>query len=119
MNLYHLIKKPIITEKSLKLAGTGLFTFSVDPKATKNQIKEAVVKHFGVKVVSVHTMTVVGKTRRQPRRRSNYQTSDWKKALVQLAPGQKIDLFTIEETKPAALPAPKKSKKAESKADKS
>lgn len=117
MNLYHLIKKPIITEKSLRLAGSGLYTFSVAPKATKGQVKEAVAKHFGVKVVSVHTMTVAGKTRRQPRRRSTYQTSDWKKALVQLPSGQKIDLFTVEEKTPTALPA--KAKKAEPKATKS
>lgn len=89
---YHdLIYKPIVTEKSMDLLADGKYTFIVDKRANKTEIKNAIEKIFNVKVESVHTMIVKGK----PKRLGRYQgrTSDRKKAVVELKKGQKIKLF--------------------------
>ena len=97
MNLTYLVKRPIITEKSLKLAGQHKYTFEVDPQASKNQIKTAVEKFFKVDVQAVYTLNVTGKMRRKRGRRGFYQTPNWKKAIVQLPKHQSIDLFETKE----------------------
>ena len=75
-----IIIAPIITEKSNDGLNEGKYTFEVNPKATKIDIKNAVEKLFEVKVLKVNTMTVNGKTKRVGYHTG--KTSDWKKAIV-------------------------------------
>ena len=77
-----IIIAPIITEKSNDGLNEGKYTFEVNPKATKIDIKNAVEKLFEVKVLKVNTMTVKGKEKRVGR--SVGKTSDWKKAIVMI-----------------------------------
>ena len=86
-----IIRRPVVTEKSNIQMGDGCYTFAVDARANKSQIKEAIEEIFEVKVKSVHTMRVLGKMRRMGVHQGR-QTS-WKKAIVKLHEGQKIDLF--------------------------
>lgn len=87
-----IIKAPLISEKSTFLANAkNSYTFEVDKKASKDQIKAAIQKLYNVKVVEVRTVNVPGKPRRT---RTGYKTTgEWKKAVVQLHPDNKIDLF--------------------------
>ncbi len=83
LKYYDIIRKPIVTEKSMNSMGEKKYTFSVHPDATKNQIKEAVEKMFaGAKVKKVNTMNLEGKTRR--RGYTFGKTAKTKKAIVQL-----------------------------------
>lgn len=95
MDIAQIIKRPIITEKSTSLAAQNFFTFEVDKKTTKPQIKRAVEETFGVHVVEVKTAKVVGKTRRLGKRRQKVKSASWKKATVKLASGEKIDIFKV------------------------
>ena len=92
MNNYRdIIKAPIITEKSASLSENGnIVTFSVDPKANKTQIKQAVEKIFNVKVESVNTINVKPKTKRVGRYTG--LTNRKKKAIVKLKEGSTIEL---------------------------
>ena len=76
------IIKPVVTEKSNDEVQLGKYTFKVNKKATKVDIKRAVEKLFGVKVLSVNTMNVNGKAKRVGRYVG--KTSDWKKAIVSI-----------------------------------
>lgn len=87
------LKRPIITEKSMKLAQDGLYVFEVDKEATKPLIAQVVAKKFNVKVLSVKVINVKGKTKQQKRARKIYTTGRIKKALVQLKKGDKIAIF--------------------------
>lgn len=89
------IEKPIISEKSLTLASRGWYTFAVAPSASKGRIAEEIGTMFKVDVVNVRTITMHGKTRRVGRRMQAAKQQDWKKALVQLKAGQKIDIFEV------------------------
>lgn len=92
MHPYEVLRRPIVTEKSGILAEYyGQYTFEVDPRANKLQIKEAVEKAFDVDVVSVNVCIMSGKKRRYGRHES--RTSSWKKAIVTVAPGQRIEFF--------------------------
>jgi len=94
INPLNVIRRPLVTEKSTALAGANKYIFEVDPRANKPQIKEAVEKAFEVTVVSVNTMVMKGKPRgSRSMRRKITHTSDWKKAVVTLAPEDKIELF--------------------------
>lgn len=75
-----IIVRPIITEKSSFAMSEGKYTFEVNKKATKIDIRNAVEKLFGVKVVNVSTINVKGKPKRQGVHSG--KTSDWKKAIV-------------------------------------
>ena len=92
MNNYRdIIKAPIVTEKSAKLAQeSNTITFSVDTKANKTQIKQAVEKVFNVKVESVNTVTVRPKKKRVGRYVG--KTNQVKKAIVKLKEGSSIEL---------------------------
>jgi large subunit ribosomal protein L23 len=91
-NIYEVIRRPIITEKSAALAEVGSkYAFEVDVKANKTEIKDAVQKLFNVRVTGVHTMIMHGKSKRFGS--GIAQHSNWKKALVSLAAGEKIDFF--------------------------
>jgi large subunit ribosomal protein L23 len=109
MALNLVLKRPIITEKALSLSALGKYTFEVDKKATKPEIKRAVKKAFDVDVQAVQIIKVRGKTRRFGRRRKRISLSDWKKAIIQLAPGQKIDIYSVpggaEEKRPSSARA--------------
>ena len=92
MDLYKVIKVPLITEK-----GTGLkelhnqIVFKVDRRANKVEIRQAVETLFKTKVSDVKTMNMKGKTRRMGRNIG--KKADWKKAIVRLAPGENIEFF--------------------------
>lgn len=83
--------KPVISEKAVELRDQNKYVFIVDPKATKAQIKDAVSKKFGVKVVSCTTCNVKGKPKRLRGRPG--KTSARRKAVVRLEAGQKIQIF--------------------------
>jgi large subunit ribosomal protein L23 len=91
MNPRQVIIEPVVSEKSYALMADGKYTFRVDDRAHKTQIRLAVEEVFGVGVVEVRTM----KVRSKPKRRGLHRgtTRSWKKAIVQLAPGDRIELF--------------------------
>ena len=91
MHLYEVLRRPLITEKSTLLQAYGQYAFEVDKEATKPQIKQAVEKSFNVKVTAVNVMTVAGKRRRLGAR--ELPARSWKKAVVTLKAGDKIELF--------------------------
>ncbi|MBA2694773.1 MAG: 50S ribosomal protein L23 [Actinobacteria bacterium] len=81
---------PVVSEKSYALLDQGKYTFVVDPRSNKSEIKKAVEHIFGVKVESVHTMNRQGKTRRT--RNGTGKRKDTKRAVVTLKQGT-IDIF--------------------------
>ena len=92
MNLYDVIRRPLVTEKSsIGRETTNLVTLAVDPRASKQEIKRAVEKLFSVDVVAVRTLRVPPKQRRIGKNVG--RKPEWKKALVQLAEGQTIEFF--------------------------
>ena len=89
---HQIIKRPLITEKSTRQKEEGnQIAFVVDPKAGKIQIRQAVEKLFKVKVLSVRTLNVSGKKKRLGRFLG--RKSDWKKAIVKLREGDRIEFF--------------------------
>ena len=91
MHLYEVLRRPLVTEKSTVLQAEGKYAFEVAKDANKTQIKQAVEKAFNVGVTTVNVMTVHGRSRRVGRR--FVPAHSWKKALVSLKPGDKIELF--------------------------
>lgn len=89
---YDIIKRPLITEKtSIQKEELNKVVFEVDRKANRTEIKRAVEKIFNVSVSGVHTVQVKGKVKRR-----GYilgKRKDWKKAIVTLKPGNRIDFF--------------------------
>lgn len=90
---YEVIRRPLITEKGTLLAGLNKYLFEVAKEANKTQIREATEKAFNVHVVDVHTMNVKGAMRRFGRSRRLVRTPSWKKAIVTLREGDKIEIF--------------------------
>lgn len=90
-DLRSIIRRPVVTERSMDLLDQNKYTFIVDIKATKPQIKEAVEQIFDVSVEKVNTMRVTGKKRRMGRYEG--KRPDWKKAIVTVKEGQHIELF--------------------------
>jgi len=97
MRVSDILLKPVVTEKSLKLQEIGGYTFLVNPKAGKNQIKKAVAELFGVKVVSIKTSIKKGENKRNFRLNKTFKKAKTKKAIVMLAKDQKIDLMVLEK----------------------
>ena len=94
MNIYSVIKKPHVTEKtSLGTESSNTVTIVVDIDANKIEIKQAVESLFKVKVANVRTATVAGKVKRFGR--TYGKRSNWKKAYVTLQEGQSIDFFEV------------------------
>ena len=91
MHLYEVLRRPLITEKNTDLQIQGKYAFEVAGESNKNQIKQAVEKAFKVKVLAVNVISVPGKRERIGRR--EVLTQSWKKAIVTLKPGDKIELF--------------------------
>ena len=90
-----IIRRPIITEKITLLQDKRQYAFEVAPHANKIEIEKAVEKKFNVKVDSVRTMNVGAKKRTQLTRGGRFEgkTRTWKKAIVTLKEGNKIDYF--------------------------
>jgi large subunit ribosomal protein L23 len=92
VDIYQVIKEPHITEKAnLQKEGASQISFNVHRQANKIEIRQAVETLFRVKVLDVKTMNVRGKRRRMGRNIG--KRSDWKKAVVKLAPGESIEFF--------------------------
>ena len=89
---YSIVKRPLITEKSMNIAPMGKYVFEVDIDANKIDIARAVEKIFSVDVVKVNTLRVKGKSKRLGRYPEG-KTPDWKKAYVTIKPDQRIDIF--------------------------
>ena len=92
------ILRPVISEKSIDESGRGKYTFAVHEKANKIQIKAAVeelYKKEAVTVVAVNVLNTKSKEKRRGTRRGRIvgRTTPWRKAIVTLAPGQKIEFF--------------------------
>jgi len=91
MHLYEVLTRPLITEKNSTLQAQNKYAFEVAGGANKPQVKQAVEKAFKVKVNAVNVITVPGKMRRVGRQ--IVLTKSWKKAIVTLKPGDKIEIF--------------------------
>lgn len=91
MHLYEVLRRPLITEKNTRLQEQGKYVFQVAQDANKKMVQEAVEKAFKVRVSRVNIMMVPGHRRRIGRREMN--ASSWKKAVVTLAAGEKIEIF--------------------------
>ena len=91
--IYHeIIIKPLITEKtSIQKELNNQLTFEVDRRANRIEIKQAIESIFNVRVAAVKTMQVTGKTKQ--RGGITGKRRDWKKAIVKLMPGERIDFF--------------------------
>ena len=87
------ILKPVVSEKSYGLLDDGVYTFVVDPKATKIEISQAVETIFNVQVAKVNTLNRKGKRKLNRKTRTVGKRPDLKRAVVTLAEGQTIDLF--------------------------
>ena len=92
MSLYQVIRRPINTEKSNSAAEYNRYTFEVDRRANKSQIRDAIEYIFKVDVVQVHVMNMAPKYGRWGRKHVK-RSPAWKKAIVTLAQGQQIQIF--------------------------
>lgn len=95
MNQIDVILAPVITEKSMRDAGLGKFTFRVATGANKPLIKQAIEEKFKVKVLQIFVSIVKGRTAKKGIRREEFVKSSWKKATVRLPKDQKIALFDV------------------------
>ena len=98
LNPAEIILRPVVSEKSIDESGRGKYTFAVHQRANKIPIKAAVeelYKKEGVTVMSVNVLTTKAKEKRRGTRRGRIigHTTPWRKAIVTLAPGQKIEFF--------------------------
>lgn len=91
MNAHEVVIRPVVSEKSYEMTEQNRYTFEVDKRATKPQIARAVEEIFRVTVTGVNTMNVTGKPRRV--RYAKGHSRSWKKAVVTLREGDKIELF--------------------------
>ena len=91
MNARQIILEPVVSEKSYALMADNKYTFRVDDRAHKTQIRRAVEEIFSVGVVEVRTIQMRSKPKRRGLHRG--RTRSWKKAIVQRAPGDRIELF--------------------------
>ena len=96
MNPRSVLIRPIVSEKSYELLSANKYTFRVDDRAHKTQVRQAVEEVFGVRVIEVHTMSVKSKPKR--RGYTSGRSRAWKKAIVQLHPDDHIELFEGQET---------------------
>jgi len=91
MHIYEVLRRPVITEKNTDLMVQNKYVFEVMKKANKTQIKSAVEKAFKVTVISVNVAMTPGKSTGYGRLKG--QSASWKKAIVTLRPGDKIEIF--------------------------
>lgn len=97
MNLEDVLKRPLITEKSMAGTTLGQYAFAVDRRATKKEISQAVAKFFKVHPQQVKTINVKGKPKGTRKARHKTRSPDWKKAMVTLKEGEKIEIFEANE----------------------
>ncbi|MEW6111493.1 MAG: 50S ribosomal protein L23 [Thermodesulfobacteriota bacterium] len=89
---YQIVRRPIVTEKSSIMKDEGnQIVFEVDPRANKSEIKKAVEKLFKVTVLSIRTQNRLGKPKRLGR--TTGKRKDWKKAIVRIKEGQRVEFF--------------------------
>ncbi|HEX2041182.1 MAG TPA: 50S ribosomal protein L23 [Acidimicrobiales bacterium] len=88
-----IVIRPVVSEKSYALLDNGVYTFVVDPRASKIEIRDAVESIFNVRVEKVNTLNRKGKRKRNRRQFTFGKRPDTKRAVVTLAPGARIDLF--------------------------
>jgi large subunit ribosomal protein L23 len=96
MNVWDVLRRPVVTEKNTRLGEIGQYMFVVDRRANKTQVKEAVELAFNVKVSAVNTMNVPAKVRVRSDRRRGRRVGErpgYKKAIVTLEPGNSIEFF--------------------------
>lgn len=91
MELYEILRRPLITEKNTMLGNQDKYSFEVATRATKPMIRQAVETIFKVDVTAVNVSKVQGKMRRVGK--SVGRTRNWKKAVVTIKPGQRIEVF--------------------------
>ena len=95
MDPSQVVIRPVVSEKSFVLAEAGKYTFRINDKAHKTQVRQAVEQLFDVKVVAVRTVSVKSKPKR--RGQTAGRTRRWKKAIVQVRPGDTIPIFQTFE----------------------
>ncbi|HEX2273096.1 MAG TPA: 50S ribosomal protein L23 [Acidimicrobiales bacterium] len=88
-----IVIRPVVSEKSYALLDNGVYTFVVDSRASKIEIRDAVESIFNVRVEKVNTLNRKGKRKRNRRQFTFGTRPDTKRAIVTLAPGARIDLF--------------------------
>jgi len=95
LSAHEVILRPVISEKSMDESQRGKYTFAVRDDVSKIQIEAAIEEIFKVKVAAVNVLTTKSKEKRGGTRRSRVpgRTTPWRKAIVTLAPGQKIEFF--------------------------
>ena len=96
MNLAYILKKPLVTEKTLEATKLNRYAFVVDFSATKSQIAAAVEQAFTVNVVKVRTVAMKATTRRTGKKRLPTKTARFKKAHVEIQKGQTISAFEVQ-----------------------
>lgn len=97
MDATNIIKKPVITEKTLIEASHGEYTFEVASGSTKGQITSAVKELFGVDVKQMKTKIIKGRTRRNLKKRLKVGLSPIKKVVIRVGKEQKIDIFEAKQ----------------------
>lgn len=90
---WSVVKHPLLSEKSMKKKDAGVYTFAVDLKANKAEIKHAIEQIYGVKVEAVRTIVNKGKIKRARNFVMRGRRKDWKKAYVKLKPGFRLDII--------------------------
>ncbi len=94
MNIYDVIKKPLVTEKTtLEKDSKNIIAFEVDKNANKIEIKEAVEKIFKVDVLEINTANIAGKRKRSGKNVG--KRTNWKKAYVTMKEGSNVDFFEV------------------------
>jgi len=88
-----IILRPVVSEKSYALLDTGVYTFVVDPRSNKTEIRQAVESIFNVRVTNVNTLNRKGKRKRNRKSATFGKRADTKRAVVTLAGDDRIDLF--------------------------
>src|SRR5438270_7562922 len=91
MDASQVIIRPVVSEKTFALAEAGKYTFRVHDRAHKTEIRQAIEQLFDVNVVEVRTASVKSKPKR--RGHTSGRSREWKKAMVQVRPGQTIPIF--------------------------
>lgn len=88
-----MIKKPLVSEKSMNLTSSGFYTFLVDKNTTKENVKKQTEDRFKVDVLEVRIVNIPGKIKLQRTKKGYFETKGKKKAIVKIKKGQKIPLF--------------------------
>jgi large subunit ribosomal protein L23 len=88
-----IVLRPVVSEKSYSLLDDGVYTFVVDPRANKTEIRHAIESIFNVRVSNVNTLNRKGKRKRNRRQATFGTRADTKRAIVTLAGEDRIDLF--------------------------